>query len=465
MSSRAVTPFASDAPDLAAHGLALIPVGGEDGKNPLIRWKNMRRPLGRAALIKMAEQHGAENIGIVCGPSGLTVVDIDRADLLAAMLERFGPTPLVIETPSGGIHLFYKGAGERCANLRSEGLPVDIKGIGGFVVAPPSVRPNGRDAGKCYRIVKGSWDDLPRLTTIKPGSLPAARPAPRVGVAGDVLEGTRNNTMLKLLLREVKGCDSPDQILDAAHGMNQSFVPPMPDREVQRVAASAWDYEERGENWVGEESFVKVRRPEFGLLSHDPDALVMLIFLRLSHEGIRDEFAVSPKGIHKNGLLPGWGLHRIRGARDVLIREGFLNMIHEGGTKRGDAPQFRLATPAIAKGSISVPNTKKHPPLVNISSGKISSGHSARRRKTRYADDAVDLITLAGGESAPHRIAPEIFGARLREARQASGMTQATLAARVGVKRATLANVERAAYPAGWDLQKRIGEILGDIAA
>jgi DNA-binding XRE family transcriptional regulator len=44
-------------------------------------------------------------------------------------------------------------------------------------------------------------------------------------------------------------------------------------------------------------------------------------------------------------------------------------------------------------------------------------------------------------------------------------MTQAELAAQVGITRAALSNVELANYPAGSDLQRRCSKIFMEIAA
>jgi hypothetical protein len=111
-------PFGAAALDLAARGLAVIPVGGADGKVPLIAWANWRRPPGKNFLQKLACKHGAANVAILTGLSSLTVIDVDRADLADAMLERFGPTPLIAETPSGGRHHYYRSGGERSTTLR-----------------------------------------------------------------------------------------------------------------------------------------------------------------------------------------------------------------------------------------------------------------------------------------------------------------------------------------------------------
>jgi hypothetical protein len=110
------------------------------------------------------------NIGVSCGPSGVVVVDIDDPSVIEDLLRRFGPTPLITSTPSGGRHLWYRNRNrQRSRNLRrSHGLAVDIKAAGGFVVVPPSVRP--RDGAR-YAIVQGDWRCIRRLPAFRPEAL------------------------------------------------------------------------------------------------------------------------------------------------------------------------------------------------------------------------------------------------------------------------------------------------------
>src|SRR5437588_8913304 len=115
--------------------------------------------LARARFHRAAQQSiSGANIGIGCDLSNVFIVDNDDPTVVHAMIERFGDTPLKTSTPSGGVHLWYRGAGEGCSNLRREGLEVDLKGVGGFVVIPPSIRPTGPYAGYAYDFLQGSWD-------------------------------------------------------------------------------------------------------------------------------------------------------------------------------------------------------------------------------------------------------------------------------------------------------------------
>ena len=95
-------PFAEAALDFAALGLAVMPLGGDDGKVALMssypKWR--RRP-GKRTIEKWIAAHPSANIGVLCGLSQVLVVDVDAAPLLEPMLDRFGDTPLIIATRRG----------------------------------------------------------------------------------------------------------------------------------------------------------------------------------------------------------------------------------------------------------------------------------------------------------------------------------------------------------------------------
>jgi hypothetical protein len=86
----------------------------------------------------------ARNVAIATGAPGPDVLDVDRraggsgyAALSLLRSERLiGRERAVIATPSGGLHLYYRGSGQGNGSLR--GNHVDFKSTGGYVVAPPS---------------------------------------------------------------------------------------------------------------------------------------------------------------------------------------------------------------------------------------------------------------------------------------------------------------------------------------
>lgn len=99
------------------------------------------------------------NIGIACGPSGLVVIDLDSADHGTATATANYDTPngrdnltslciehgdasafdtMIVHTPSG-YHLYFQAPEERIPNSAGKLAPlVDVRGNGGYVVAPGS---------------------------------------------------------------------------------------------------------------------------------------------------------------------------------------------------------------------------------------------------------------------------------------------------------------------------------------
>ncbi len=92
-----------------------------------------------------------ENIGIATGEvSGIFVIDVDVSngkpglENLAALEAQFGPLPRsnVVRTGSGGLH-FYLAFPKVHFRLPKLGDAIDVKGNGGYVVAPPSLHASG----------------------------------------------------------------------------------------------------------------------------------------------------------------------------------------------------------------------------------------------------------------------------------------------------------------------------------
>lgn len=340
-------PFGEAAAELAERGLAVIPCGGSDGKVPVVRgFHRWRGPPSRDAIKRMAARYPGANLGVLTGLSQLTVIDVDGGDdLVANMIERAGETPLITATPSGGRHLWYRSGGEPSANLRRHGLAVDVKGRGAaFVVAPPSRRPSSL---RPYSFVSGSWDDLSRLPPPRRGLRDLgnrSRLEPRcVGV------GQRNNWLFKASLKQAPACDDWDAFLDVVQTINRSLAIPLHESEVVRSAASAWQYQTTGRNWVGGEARGVLGRSELDLLMRErggPDALAMICRIRMDHgwrSGEKAPFALSPRAMAEAGVFPSWSPARHRRARDLLITTGLLTRVHRGGRGPGDPSLYALA--------------------------------------------------------------------------------------------------------------------------
>lgn len=203
------------------------------------------------------------NIGLRTGRlSGLVVVDVDPGhggeESLAELERRYGPLPetMAARTGGGGRHLLFQHPGGLIRNkVQVAGLPgLDVRGDGGYIVAPPSTHISGRP----YRWEPGS--DLERVSLAPlPGWLgeflqaspawPGTRTSHetwRALVAEGAVEGTRNTSVAALaghLLR--RGID-PLVTLELIQAWNLARNrPPLPAEEVRRVVESIAGREHR----------------------------------------------------------------------------------------------------------------------------------------------------------------------------------------------------------------------------
>lgn len=144
-------------------GFSVIPM---HGKRPALRsWKEfqLRRPTPEELKTWFPEDSSQQyNLGAVTGISGIVVMDFDSLTLGRQWREKH-PTPLVVLTGGGGMHLYYKHPGYRVPNrVRVGGHAHDVRGDGGVCVLPPSLHPV---TGTTYEwetpIELVSFDDVP----------------------------------------------------------------------------------------------------------------------------------------------------------------------------------------------------------------------------------------------------------------------------------------------------------------
>jgi len=126
------------------------------GRAPLTPHGYQDATTDAATLAKWWGQWPDANVGIATGAAGLVVVDVDTHDGapgldswrdLRGELGLDGET-VTCETPIGGLHVYDRGNGRqvRCsAGKLGHGL--DVKANGGYVLAPPSVHPDGGTYG------------------------------------------------------------------------------------------------------------------------------------------------------------------------------------------------------------------------------------------------------------------------------------------------------------------------------
>lgn len=146
------------------YGLVCIPCVG---KRPLGRWKDVKQ-----TNLKNRDWNRATSLAILAGPSNVCVVDIDVPDgfskneFFNRLINSGGfDMPPMVETPSGGFHLYYKG--EDCVPLRTNfrGLSIDTRVKSSYVIGPGSVYKTEKAAkvrfnGSRYKLVEGEFSDM-----------------------------------------------------------------------------------------------------------------------------------------------------------------------------------------------------------------------------------------------------------------------------------------------------------------
>ena len=252
MASNETATACSAALDYVRHGWSVIPVAPR-AKRPLIMWLDFQQRLPTEREINnWFRRSPLANVGIVTGAeSGLIVLDIDPkhggADSLAALERRHGALPATIEavTGGGGRHLYFAHPGGIVHNRVAIESGIDLRGDGGFVVAPPSMHPSG--ARYCWAAGHGpqeiSLAGMPDWLKVRLGadrgraghSLSYWRHLVREGVG----QGERNNTIASLAGHLLWHGVDPFVALDLLLCWNATRCrPPLPEHEVVRTIES-----------------------------------------------------------------------------------------------------------------------------------------------------------------------------------------------------------------------------------
>jgi hypothetical protein len=235
--------------DYGRLGWSFIPIEPR-GKRPLVRWQVYQHRHPEATEINDWFRHWPDaNIAVVTGVvSGVVVLDIDPrhgGDSSFQALERqHAPVSETVEarTGGGGRHLYFAHPGEILHNRVALAPGVDLRGDGGYVVAPPSFHASGEP----YR-----WERSPDVCRL--ASFPSwlSGPSEEEGHRGHPLaywrrllregvgEGERNNTIASLAGHLLWHGVDPEVATELLLAWNATRCrPPLEPEEVVRTVAS-----------------------------------------------------------------------------------------------------------------------------------------------------------------------------------------------------------------------------------
>lgn len=240
-------------------GWSVIPIRPGD-KRPLVRWEEFqhRRP-GEEEARGWFRTWPDAGVGVVTGAiSGLVVIDVDLrhgGDAGLDKLEReHGRLPTTVEcrTGGGGRHLYFTHPGGVIRNKVGLAPGVDLRGDGGYVVAPPSVHSSGvqyawvEGCGPGSTVIAPLPDWVLRLTEGE--SVRRSHPVAywRWLVADGVPAGERNNTIASLAGHLLRHGVDPAVSMELLLCWNRMRCrPPLADDEVAAVVESITRIRER----------------------------------------------------------------------------------------------------------------------------------------------------------------------------------------------------------------------------
>src|SRR5215213_9907646 len=233
-----------EAAEYRRRGWSPIPIK-ERSKEPNLL--ELRPYLTRKATKEELNAWRWSGVGIVTGPvSGVLVLDVDGTEG-EDELQKYGhPVTPMVRTANGGLHLYFKHPEQHVRTGIRVAPGLDVKASGGYVVAPPSLGPNGRPYEWIVSPEEADLAEPPRWLMNLLAEERSKGPAPLVGER--IPSGKRNDALASLAGTMRRRGMGEAEILAALQVANeQRCQPPLATREVEKIAASVARYEPAGD--------------------------------------------------------------------------------------------------------------------------------------------------------------------------------------------------------------------------
>lgn len=239
-----ISALGSAAARYAARGVAVFPVEPR-GKRPRTRRGFLDASIDPRQVERWWRADGNANVGIATGRrSGLVVLDVDGdpgAESLADLERQHGALPRTasVVTPRGGQHYWFKhpGAEVPCSAGRL-GPGLDVRGDGGYVLAPPSVGVNGRRYEPDER---SPLAEMPKWLLDLTAEPKVSKPTPAeewLKIVAGLGAGERNHGLARLTGHLLHKDVDARLVASLVHLVNRRCQPPLPDEEVDRILES-----------------------------------------------------------------------------------------------------------------------------------------------------------------------------------------------------------------------------------
>ena len=132
-------------------------------KTPEVKWTEYRARMPKKEEIEKWKKEN-HNVGIVCGAisDNLVVVDFDNPELFELVFPNVRGKTWVVRTPRPGVHVYFR-TDKPIRSRNYNFAKIQVKGDGGYVLAPPSIHPNGNR----YEFMEDSSPDKCDIAVVK----------------------------------------------------------------------------------------------------------------------------------------------------------------------------------------------------------------------------------------------------------------------------------------------------------
>lgn len=237
--------------DYVKRGMSVIPL--KSGKKSPATRNGLKDASNDYTVGEYFGKHPNQNIGIVCGPSNLLVFDIDvdtekdkdGMEALVAWERENGELPDTWRalTPRGGVHIYYRYAGDDIKPSVSEELSIDIRAGESYVVAPPSKTATGSYIWEFdpedYQLADAD-DHVLAFARYVQSKGKTSSDGDRFTVPAEIKSGERNETLFKAGRSMLAKCGGDMEIvLDYMRSVNRTRCkPPVSDAEIIKIYGS-----------------------------------------------------------------------------------------------------------------------------------------------------------------------------------------------------------------------------------
>jgi hypothetical protein len=236
---------------LAAHGFCVLPAPYQK-KAPAVPWKQYQDPEQRPANGQLEELFGGRalsNYWLLMGQTSRAVcADCDNKATIEWLYELVG-AEVLDATPQvrthKGRHFYFRiepGEAVESWSLHDGDIQLDFRAEGGGVIAPPSMHERG-DAYQWVRSPDEGWQPLPDVLRSRPAAAEPTTKGMTPSASAPIAEGSRSTTLTSLAGTMRRRGMTPEAITAALLVENERCVPPLPPRDVEKIATSVSRYE------------------------------------------------------------------------------------------------------------------------------------------------------------------------------------------------------------------------------